>query len=396
MNSLPYELVFELSCILTLKGAYRLSQCCKDYNELICSNDAFWKRRFLTIHSDYSGELRYSQSWSNLVRHCIGLWIPNYNKCGKPIIDCNVRFKFIADFRLLGTQDSWKHKLDEYQNARIKRAVFDGHNAACTDGYNNLYLMTRKLPLVFSDYLMDYIKVKQFTLNGDKTLGITMDGCFFYIDDEGKIVVYKNKILDVSTERERIFVQHTQTHIRIYNYQNISRSISAISEIRLSVNIKQISSGSEHTVILDEEGNVWTTGNNKYGQLGHVNVKRLPLPVKLDFHCKIIQISAGDYYTALIDEDHNLWTFGNNSHGQLGFDDDVQIPRVVPDLKVKFVTTGELNTLAIDLNDNVWVLGGDIVSRRQQFVIDGIPTPIKVANLKGVKIGNDMAIAVLK
>jgi alpha-tubulin suppressor-like RCC1 family protein len=53
--------------------------------------------------------------------------------------------------------------------------------------------------------------------------------------------------------------------------------------------------------------NVWTFGNNQYGQLG--------LAI---FECrnKAKQVSAGGDHTIIIDLNDNVWAFGLNNFGQ--------------------------------------------------------------------------------
>ena len=51
--------------------------------------------------------------------------------------------------------------------------------------------------------------------------------------------------------------------------------------------IVQISAGTLHTVVLDYKGNVYTFGDNRYGQLGHGDQVSRPLPTKIEGVCKI-------------------------------------------------------------------------------------------------------------
>jgi X-linked retinitis pigmentosa GTPase regulator len=76
-------------------------------------------------------------------------------------------------------------------------------------------------------------------------------------------------------------------------------------------------------------------------------------------------ISCGLYCTGLIDLEDNLWMFGDNQSGQLGLRNDTQniyVPEQViwnQENKAKSISCGYSHTAMIDLNDNVWMFGGN-------------------------------------
>ena len=100
-------------------------------------------------------------------------------------------------------------------------------------------------------------------------------------------------------------------------------------------NIVQFVCGSYHSLFLDSEGNVFSVGDNYYGELGlghntNQNVlNKIPniLPIKL--------ISCAGPSSYLIDIEGNLWSFGYNKYGQLGHGDETNInaPKIINNLK---------------------------------------------------------------
>ena len=83
-------------------------------------------------------------------------------------------------------------------------------------------------------------------------------------------------------------------------------------------NIVQFVCGFHHSLFLDSEGNVFSVGNNCYGELGlahNTNQNVLSKIVNIP-HIQTISCVGASCY--LIDFEGNLWTFGKNSHGQLG------------------------------------------------------------------------------
>ena len=91
----------------------------------------------------------------------------------------------------------------------------------------------------------------------------------------------------------------------------------------------------QHNLFLDSEGNVFSVGNNRYGELGlgHNTNQNVLNKIPNIPPIKIISIVGASCY--LIDFEGNLWTFGNNGAGQLGHGDNANInsPKIVNTLK---------------------------------------------------------------
>ena len=83
-----------------------------------------------------------------------------------------------------------------------------------------------------------------------------------------------------------------------------------------------VACGYEHTLTLDDNGDVWSFGNNYHGQCGiDNNGKDVKLPTKVHGLMDIVCIAAGSYFSACVDVNGHVWTFGNNNEGQLGHGD---------------------------------------------------------------------------
>ncbi|XP_069061344.1 E3 ubiquitin-protein ligase MYCBP2 isoform X8 [Pleurodeles waltl] len=81
----------------------------------------------------------------------------------------------------------------------------------------------------------------------------------------------------------------------------------------------QVSCGFHHSVVLMENGDVYTFGYGQHGQLGHgdVNSRGCPTLVQaLPGPCT--QVTAGSNHTAVLLTDGQVFTFGSFSKGQLG------------------------------------------------------------------------------
>ena len=84
-----------------------------------------------------------------------------------------------------------------------------------------------------------------------------------------------------------------------------------------------VSCGRSHSILVDSEGFVWVTGSNKYGQLGTGDTLGRASPVKTIFHNQKQQsiYFCGANHTVYIDTEGNMFTTGKNKHGQLGLGD---------------------------------------------------------------------------
>ena len=67
--------------------------------------------------------------------------------------------------------------------------------------------------------------------------------------------------------------------------------------------------GEQHSMILKEDGSVWSTGDTLRG-LSKYFLRIIPKGVKA--------VAAGTSYSIVLQDDDSVWSTGNNVHGQLG------------------------------------------------------------------------------
>ena len=87
--------------------------------------------------------------------------------------------------------------------------------------------------------------------------------------------------------------------------------------------ISQISVGGNHSLALDSEGQIYAWGYNDYGQLGNGDTTSSNTPVKVDTSGvlagkTISQISAGSDHSLALDSEGQIYAWGYNLNGQLG------------------------------------------------------------------------------
>ncbi|XP_064600028.1 probable E3 ubiquitin-protein ligase HERC4 isoform X2 [Liolophura sinensis] len=144
--------------------------------------------------------------------------------------------------------------------------------------------------------------------------------------------------------------------------------ISCPREVTLlsKCNIKDVSCGNKHTVIVSKDGVVYTCGNNDAGQLGHDKSRKKPEQVLSLEACHINQVSAGGNHNLVVNSSGEVYSWGDNSGGQLGHGDiqgDLhRTPRLVKALsgqKVIQVSCGECHSLVLTNDSRVFTWGSN-------------------------------------
>ena len=144
----------------------------------------------------------------------------------------------------------------------------------------------------------------------------------------------------------------------------------------LPSNIVHFVCGYHHNLFLDSEGNVYSVGNNEFGQLGLGHNTNQDELNKIPNIPPIKTISCARSSSYLIDCEDHLWSFGLNAYGQLGQCDktNINISKVIKALKdiqqisygccgQHFIAKNSQNQIFVTGNNNFGQLGiGDTQS----------------------------------
>ncbi len=153
-------------------------------------------------------------------------------------------------------------------------------------------------------------------------------------------------------------------------------------------NIKYISTGFLNSWALNIDEQVYSWGFNKYSQLG------------LEISNDIIQISSGYYHSLVLSFHNEVYSLGNNEFGQLGLGDIIN--RYSPTLmskapnNTKYISTGLNHSLALTKNGTIYSWGGNELGQLGLGDYDDryVPTLVQEAptNIIQISSGNDHSL----
>nr|CAG8487732.1 5456_t:CDS:10 [Entrophospora candida] len=146
----------------------------------------------------------------------------------------------------------------------------------------------------------------------------------------------------------------------------------------LNIIFKKISCGENHCLALTKQGEVYSWGDGRYGQLGHGDFRSLNKPKVIEFFqgLKVTQIACGGLHSAVITDSGDLYTFGWNNLGRLGVksnttntsipcliefnNDDADYDEEEEEINVLKVACGSAHTVVITDDNKLWTCGWGI------------------------------------
>ncbi|EFN89544.1 RCC1 domain-containing protein 1 [Harpegnathos saltator] len=157
---------------------------------------------------------------------------------------------------------------------------------------------------------------------------------------------------------------------------NLGRVFNApvLVEVPKRVKFVDIASGFDHTILLAENGDVYSMGMGTRGQLGHNDLEDCDNPRLIEALAglRIVQISAGGWHSAVVTDQGDLYTWGWNTSGELGTESKDTKVHAVPtliDLKsnegedtevnVKSVECGNSFTICLSDDGSFWGCGNN-------------------------------------
>ena len=129
-------------------------------------------------------------------------------------------------------------------------------------------------------------------------------------------------------------------------------------------NILKVSLGAYHSLFQNEKGQIYSCGSNGCGELGiGFNYgKKVDIPTIIpNLPPNIIQFFCAHKHSLFLDSDGNVFSVGNNSWGQLGIhvndtnkDELIRIPNIPP---IQIISCVSYSSYLVDKVGNLWVFG---------------------------------------
>ena len=152
-----------------------------------------------------------------------------------------------------------------------------------------------------------------------------------------------------------------------------------------------ISAGGSHSLAIGSNSNLYVWGGNQYGQLGDgtTNNETVPVTITLPSGASPTAISAGSNHSLAIDSNGNLYAWGLNNVGQLGdgTTNDSHTPVTIT-LSIGVTTTaisaGGSHNLAIGSDGKLYAWGLNNAGQLGDGTTNYSPTPILVSLPSGI------------
>ena len=120
-----------------------------------------------------------------------------------------------------------------------------------------------------------------------------------------------------------------------YPYQPIPKYVKTLKGVNIKLGVCE----DVHTLILSDQGEVYSFGGGSFGQLGLGQINKMPLdsdnypymsvPTKIESlqDIVIVSIACGDSHSMAVDKDGRLFAWGAAACGQLGIDNLSYLPK---------------------------------------------------------------------
>jgi len=126
--------------------------------------------------------------------------------------------------------------------------------------------------------------------------------------------------------------------------------------------IIDISAGADHSLFLTETGQIYSCGDNEYGNLGLGNKDNTDIPTLVPDLYNIISISAGNSYSLVLMNNGQVYAFGSNYCGELGLGicKDISSPRLIKELvNIINISAKNNHSLALTNNGQIYAFGNN-------------------------------------
>ena len=151
-------------------------------------------------------------------------------------------------------------------------------------------------------------------------------------------------------------------------------------------NVRSVACGHEHTLVLKQNGTVWSCGINGQGQLGNGSNNPSGTFIQLAGLNNVIQVAGGYTHSMALKSDGTVWAWGGNSTGQLGNGSYTasNVAIQVSSLSdVIWIAAAGSHSLAVKNDGTVWVWGKNNFGQLGLGNTINQNTPQQIASIAG-------------
>ena len=154
-------------------------------------------------------------------------------------------------------------------------------------------------------------------------------------------------------------------------------------------NVRCIAAGKSHSATIAEDGEVYTWGRGWDGQLGHDIITEIELEPRLvpEMENRASAFAVcGRAHTVVITDNGNVWSWGDNKSGQLGLGhlNRSSTPKLVKSLEEQEVTQaacGADHTVVVTIANEVYGFGNGVYDQLGLGTLGLFPQPQRIPGL---------------
>lgn len=333
------DIIIEIGLLLNLRELIIFSNIDTKYRQTLWNNPGFWRLKFI---QDYFNIPDYSGNWRDLYLNYGNVYVMGINRDGQlgPAIGINA----VSTVPVQIPNIQAKSIFSKYG----KTAVIDINDDTYIMGLSatrNYYNTALKL--------LDYPDAVKAIAFGQ----------------------YHNLILDNENT-----VYGVGSNESGESGLDIQTQTTTTAEPIPGIHARTISAGMRHSAIIDLDNKLYMFGDNEFGQIptdfNYLHSVFDPDEIRDISRAKAV--ACGGYHTVVMDFQGRVFTTGNNRYGQLGLGDNNHRRKLtqIPNIIAKQISAGTWNTAIIDTNDDVYVMGRTYWPDIMDFAV---PTKIQLA-----------------
>ena len=166
----------------------------------------------------------------------------------------------------------------------------------------------------------------------------------------------------------------------------LNERTTPIQEYTQDNNWTSVKAGNNFTLALKRDGSLWGWGDNSFGQIGR-RFQIIPLPLELNSSGTTVtqwkSISAGGVHSLALDGNGTLWGWGSNEQGQLGDGSNLSTrigTKVFSSIAFQEMSAGNDHSSAIDINNTLWSWGNNGSGQLGTGSAISVNTPVQEVN----------------